>query len=1080
MERFGLMRRYKVSVLLFAFLLSSLPVKVDAAVPDDTVTIATSSPLVTLNPYSGDGGFGPTKEIQTLTSMGFSYWSRTLQKVQNSQFGSYAILTTSPLSVRFTVRNGAKWSDGVPITAVDLLFSHLVSSSVYAQSAGLIATNSANPKPTFDSINYGNSYDQSIVQAPVLSSDKQSLTLTYSKPFPDWESFTPTPFPVHALALMSTGAIRIPSLSESLVAKSEFEAFFQNRVTGGLKKYADAFNLFYNIKEVNEKTNPLLLVANGPYQLEFADQNNIRLKKNLNYNSGPSLSGIDSVHYKILPDGNDLLNAAKSGEVDIAQGQATIDGAKSYKDITQNRFVSYDNAPFEHLDLRVGPGPDGGTYTGPFAGNSSKARDLRSAFLLAFPREEILREVIQPIAPHAILPTSLFLSESESNHDELSLQSGFLAKYSDDDLSRQRAALKIVKSYFPNATSSNPVVDVKILYGTTQNSRRVALIQLAKVALAKSGFNLIPDVQNAWSSQLGNSKYDAHLFAWVWRPSRSIGLANPYCTNCVNNYLGYSNQIVDQNYQILNSSMLSAQEKIKAIIQIETQLVSDAVSIPLFRQPAYYSVNQKLVNFVPSILPEGYLWNFWEWSKSTASLVDYISEQIDESFALSDGLNAYTDDADDLNARVQDDLEVNLFTNIPTFLDRLAKIKRKLLNFGQILTNLKEIYRSNCGFALKDISNTDQSNEAIDVCNEFLDSVENAKYNFAFTDEATLSAETYLVKLKAANAAADLKAKEEATTKLPTCPASVVGNSSLLASTPDVLSIMFSITNQFLQRVDPITLEVSKNSKGIVGCYKYFSLNIGYDALWDIGVVTYENSKYEWLNAAGARWNLIPDFENSRFKTDKTNPYFNNGSGDNFVFGTAISKQEADAKAAADLKAKQEADAKAAADLKAKQEADAKAAADLKAKQEADAKAAAALKAKQEADAKAAAELRAKLEADTKAAADLRAKLEADVKAAADAKAAADLRAKQEADAKATADQRAKQEADAKAAADLRAKQEADSKAAAAKAAAAKAAAAKAAAAKAKKTSKATCMKGTQNRPELLKAGKCPAGWVKK
>ncbi len=39
-------------------------------------------------------------------------------------------------------------------------------------------------------------------------------------------------------------------------------------------------------------------------------------------------------------------------------------------------------------------------------------------------------------------------------------------------------------------------------------------------------------------------------------------------------------------------------------------------------------------------------------------------------------------------------------------------------------------------------------------------------------------------------------------------------------------------------------------------------------------------------------------------------------------------KQEAEAKAAAELKAKQEADAKAAAELKAKQEADAKAAAD--------------------------------------------------------------------------------------------------------------------------------------------------------
>jgi hypothetical protein len=86
-------------------------------------------------------------------------------------------------------------------------------------------------------------------------------------------------------------------------------------------------------------------------------------------------------------------------------------------------------------------------------------------------------------------------------------------------------------------------------------------------------------------------------------------------------------------------------------------------------------------------------------------------------------------------------------------------------------------------------------------------------------------------------------------------------------------------------------------------------------------------------------------------------------------------KAEAEAKAAAELKAKQEAEAKAAADkaaeLKAKQDADAKLAAD---------KAAAELKAKQEVEAKLAAD---------KAAAELKAKQDADAKAAADKAAAA-------------------------------------------------------------------------------------------
>ena len=65
------------------------------------------------------------------------------------------------------------------------------------------------------------------------------------------------------------------------------------------------------------------------------------------------------------------------------------------------------------------------------------------------------------------------------------------------------------------------------------------------------------------------------------------------------------------------------------------------------------------------------------------------------------------------------------------------------------------------------------------------------------------------------------------------------------------------------------------------------------------------------------------------------------GQACNLISPVVKAKQEAEAKAAAELKAKQEAEAKAAAELKAKQEAEAKAAAELKAKQEAEAKAAA-------------------------------------------------------------------------------------------------------------------------------------------
>jgi len=131
----------------------------------------------------------------------------------------------------------------------------------------------------------------------------------------------------------------------------------------------------------------------------------------------------------------------------------------------------------------------------------------------------------------------------------------------------------------------------------------------------------------------------------------------------------------------------------------------------------------------------------------------------------------------------------------------------------------------------------------------------------------------------------------QSSAKDPVCPSSVTGDSSQLANIPNVKFIRF--LSQTLQRVDPVTLEISSNPKGVVGCYKYFSANTGYDALWDIGVVTYENSRFEWVNAAGVRWNLTPDFEMLRFRTDKTNPYFSNDAGQYFNLITVFSLEDA-------------------------------------------------------------------------------------------------------------------------------------------------------------------------------------------
>jgi hypothetical protein len=104
------------------------------------------------------------------------------------------------------------------------------------------------------------------------------------------------------------------------------------------------------------------------------------------------------------------------------------------------------------------------------------------------------------------------------------------------------------------------------------------------------------------------------------------------------------------------------------------------------------------------------------------------------------------------------------------------------------------------------------------------------------------------------------------------CPELSGATYTNLTSPLNVKALNFN--GQYLQRVDQKTGKLSENPQGVLGCYKHFSANTGYDARWDVGVIDYINGKLKWTNDVGASWDLIADFSNFRFLTNETNPYF--------------------------------------------------------------------------------------------------------------------------------------------------------------------------------------------------------------
>jgi peptide/nickel transport system substrate-binding protein len=442
-----------------------------------------------------------------------------------------------------------------------------------------------------------------------------SVTIEYDAKIPDWQIYGPGPSPVHTLVHMAEGKTKLQSVAANNAARAKFEKAFYNYETKLMKAAGEIWSKSYNINKVDDSTNPLLLVGNGGYILKSAvPGQSVTLALNPKHKSnpsGPATSGVKTVVFRIIGDGTAAAQALRNQEVDIYQGQPTADSVKLLSEIPTAKIIGGNQAVYEHIDLRVGTasGVDE-QYTGPFAGMSQKAVDLRTAFLMAYPRDEIVDKLIKPINAKAVRMDSLLIFPSEPGYADMIKQSG-VAKYTKGSQSdREKEALALVRKH--SATD----VKVNLLWGTPSNARRAASAQIVKAALGRAGFEVNAPGVVAWSSQLDSSAWDAEFFAWVKSAVTQQGNSDLFCSDCGNMLLGYSNKTVDTANKKLGASLLSEKEKFTQYLTIEKELMKDAVSLPIFQHPGVTAVNKKLQNVKPNPLSPQLVWNYWEWKYS--------------------------------------------------------------------------------------------------------------------------------------------------------------------------------------------------------------------------------------------------------------------------------------------------------------------------------------------------------------------------------------------------------------------------------------------------------------------------------
>lgn len=570
------------------------------ATTSGTVSVGFNELSTSWNSQSAHGNSTYNANALYLTQAQNWYYDKDLNLVNNDSFMTCKVTSKSPLTIAYTINKDAKWSDGVPVTAEDLLMTWISNSGNF-NTGDLKTDKDGNPLPStpttvaFDSSSPG----LALVKAfPTISADHKTLTTVFSQPFVDYQLNLTIGVAAHAVAEKALG-IKDPTAAVAALVKAA-----QTKDKLSLAKVANTWNTAFDFTAM--PTDPLLYLSSGPYVMSDFKANQFQtFKINPNYTWGPK-PAVATITIAYAPDPTAAVQSLANGELQIINPQATADVLKGATALSGQgvKVINGSGGTYEHVDLAENnSGPfDPKTY----GGDATKATEVRQAFLKTIPRQDIIDRLIKPLNPSATIRDSFTQVPGSPGYAPMVAANG-LSAYDKVDLAGAKALLA-------QAGVKTPV-NVRFMYADN-NPRRASEYQLIAASAKQAGFNVIDGKNAKWSSQLTNTKiYDAVLFGWQ---NSTTGVAqNPpnFLSGAAgqNNFYGYKNADVDKWMNQLNITTDAATQT-KLLTETEQQLVKDGFGTILFQFPDITAFDTNKVTGVGGIgLVPGVFSNFWEW-----------------------------------------------------------------------------------------------------------------------------------------------------------------------------------------------------------------------------------------------------------------------------------------------------------------------------------------------------------------------------------------------------------------------------------------------------------------------------------
>lgn len=400
--------RRAVTPLLVLALAACTADRVD---PDrgDSVVMAIDMPFTSLNAGLPEGRTSGSTLVRGLVSDGFVGLDEGGGAVFDSGFGVVERLSDSPLTVRYTIATGARWSDGVRVTPADLLLEWAARSGRFDEVApgetppvtptvpsepGSSPSASPQPGPSpsssFEPVGFGAPSAALDAVSALPTIDGSTLTLVYDHPVPDWQVALDVGLPAHVVGRV---ALAGEAMASTIGAGAAWSDEVSRAITEGdrpsLARIATAWRTGFDAAAL--AADPSRAVTTGPYRIESVDAGRrIALVPNVDYTGARPANRVRIVvRWDLAP--LDAVEALRSGQVDIAAPVSTPDVTAALTRVP-DALIHSGGGPVLQLVLNEAAGP----FAVDRPSRAATVATLRATFVASVPRDRLAREAGGP------------------------------------------------------------------------------------------------------------------------------------------------------------------------------------------------------------------------------------------------------------------------------------------------------------------------------------------------------------------------------------------------------------------------------------------------------------------------------------------------------------------------------------------------------------------------------------------------------------------------------------------------------------------------------------------------------------